>query len=488
MPQSNQLASKAANVVAGAAVGAFTALALSSQPRWLLESGHPRAIFTETDPISQIPSEADVVVIGGGIAGISTALFLNEYGLRTVVFEKGFVGGESSSRNFGWVYSNGFHEDKLPLAVDAKNIWTGLANRFGFDVSVRQGGNLQLASNEEELEAQRAWQREASQRFPKDIDAKILRASELDELIPRASAKYIGALHQPSDGSAEPTHAVPLIAKGARAEGVKVFAPVAVRAVETEGGAVHSVVTEHGEVRTKRVVVAGGAWSRLFLGNLGINLPQQNITSNVIRVKGGTAHQGAGHGGGVAWREQIDGSYSIGVTPHPIPVTWDSFRVLPDFMPALRQLLKNPLNSPLTIRVGSDLLQSMRTNRRWRNDEITEFERVRMLTAKPLMRAGDRAVAATREFFPALADARIIERWAGVIDATPDYTSVISEVPAMPGLFINTGHGAQGFALGPGAGRLAAQLVAEQAPLVDPEPFRLSRFSDGQPLLLREFL
>ncbi|MCZ2849898.1 NAD(P)/FAD-dependent oxidoreductase [Modestobacter sp. VKM Ac-2978] len=472
----------------GTSAGVLAGAAFAAQRRWLLESEVRRATPVETDPLSEIPAEADVVVIGAGIAGISTALYLKQFGLRTVVSEKRFVGGEALSRNFGWVYTNALHHNKVPLAVLAKDIWMGFADRFGFDVGVRRNGNLQLIANEEHLAVQSAWQREATQRFPRDVDARILGRDEIEDLIPNAGRQFIGALHQPSDGSAEPTHAVPVISKGARAEGVKVFAPVAVRGIETAGGAIHSVVMELGEVRTKRVVEAASDWSRLFLGNLGVDLPQQGIASSLMRVKGGTAFRGAGIGGGAAWREQIDGSYAIGVTMHAVPVTLDSFRLLPHFLPALKLALGNRAERLLSVQVGSDLLASLRTKRMWRNDEVTEFERVRMLTARPMVKAGDRGLAAVQELLPALRDAAIVERWAGVVDATPDYTSVVSEVPAIPGLFVNTGHGAQGYSLGPGVGRLAAEIIAEKPTSIDADMFRFSRFSDGSPLRIREFI
>ena len=376
----------------------------------------------------------------------------------------------------------------MPLANLAKKQWFGYGDRFGSDITVRRGGNILLLSDDDELAVQQEWQREATARYPDEIDARILRGRELNDLIPGADRRFVGALHQPSDGSAEPTHAVPLIAKGARAEGVQVFAPVAVRGIETAGGEIHSVVTELGEVRTKRVVLAGGAWSRMFLGNLGVDLPQQGVASPMMRVRGGTAMQGAGMGGDGAWREEVGGTYSIGATSHVIPVTLDSFRVLPAFLPALKQLVGDLPNSPLKLRIGSDLISSLRTPRRWSNGEVTEFERVRMLTGRPLPGAGESSLAAIQELFPDLRNAQIIERWAGIIDATPDYTSVISEVPQIPGLVLNTGHGAQGFSFGPGAGLLAAQIVAERAPSIDLAPFRFERFSDGTRLQIREFI
>ena len=73
----------------------------------------------------------------------------------------------------------------------------------------------------------------------------------------------------------------------------------------------------------------------------------------------------------------------------------------------------------------------------------------------------------------------MVEAWAGYIDVTPDAVPVISGVERLPGLFIATGFSGHGFGIGPGAGRLMADLVANDTPLVDPHAFRLSRFFDG---------
>ena len=81
--------------------------------------------------------------------------------------------------------------------------------------------------------------------------------------------------------------------------------------------------------------------------------------------------------------------------------------------------------------------------------------------------------------FPAFARARIVNCWAGYIDSTPDLVPVISPTDALPGLLIATGFSGHGFGIGPGAGHLAADLVTAATPIVDPSPFRLSRYSDG---------
>src|SRR5690606_21909375 len=94
----------------------------------------------------------------------------------------------------------------------------------------------------------------------------------------------------------------------------------------------------------------------------------------------------------------------------------------------------------------------------------------------------DAAAAKLCAAFPVFRAAEIAERWAGYIDATPDGIPVISPVDALPGFFIATGFSGHGFGIGPGAGRLMADLVAGATPVADPAPYRFARFSDGSKL------
>ena len=117
--------------------------------------------------------------------------------------------------------------------------------------------------------------------------------------------------------------------------------------------------------------------------------------------------------------------------------------------------------------------------RSWSLDETTPFERVRTLDPephRPILDGAQKAIAGT---FPAFRDVRIAERWGGMIDVTPDIVPVISGVDTMPGFFIATGFSGHGFGIGPGAGRLMADMVTGDAPVVDPATFRLGRFTDG---------
>jgi glycine/D-amino acid oxidase-like deaminating enzyme len=103
---------------------------------------------------------------------------------------------------------------------------------------------------------------------------------------------------------------------------------------------------------------------------------------------------------------------------------------------------------------------------------------MRVLDPEPDQFVVDRARAATAEAFPVFRNAVVAESWGGMIDVMPDAIPVISPVESLPGFFIATGFSGHGFGIGPGAGKLAADMVAGDPTLVDPAPFRLSRFTD----------
>jgi len=184
------------------------------------------------------------------------------------------------------------------------------------------------------------------------------------------------------------------------------------------------------------------------------------------------APETAAGGAGFAFRKRLDGGYSIarrGATYNDI--TPDSFRLFFDFLPSLAKNWRE-----LRLRVGRRFIEEWRIPRRWSLDETTPFEQVRVLDPVPaeklLAQSRDLLVAA----FPAFKGMRVAESWGGLIDVTPDAVPVISHVEGLPGFFLATGFSGHGFGIGPGAGKLAADLVAGDTPAVDPTPYRYGRF------------
>jgi glycine/D-amino acid oxidase-like deaminating enzyme len=119
---------------------------------------------------------------------------------------------------------------------------------------------------------------------------------------------------------------------------------------------------------------------------------------------------------------------------------------------------------------------------KWSFDAPTVFEKIRVLDPKPNERIVEPALQEITAAYPELQGIRMARIWAGWIDSTPDAVPVISRVGALPGLTIATGFSGHGFGIGPGAGRLAADLAVDDAPVVDPVPFELARLVDGRPI------
>jgi glycine/D-amino acid oxidase-like deaminating enzyme len=247
-----------------------------------------------------------------------------------------------------------------------------------------------------------------------------------------------------------------------------------VRSVETQGGRISGVVTERGSIACGAVLLAAGIWSRFFSGNLGIDLPQLKVMGSVMRthpLPGGPEVSVAGRRFG--WRRREDGGYIVSQADATIfDIVPDSFRLLNDFRPMIATGLRT-----LRLRVGRRFVEEARLARRWSPDEVTPFEQVRTADPQPAEWVLNEAAQRVAEAYPVFAGMRIAGKWGGLIDVMPDALPVIGSVESLPGLFMATGFSGHGFGIGPGAGRLAAELVLAAAPCVDPTPFRLERFS-----------
>ncbi len=423
-----------------------------------------------SDP--RLPERSDVVIVGGGIVGASAAMFLAEKGRSVVLCEKGRIGGEQSSRNWGWCRTMGRDAREIPLAIESLRLWRGMNERTGRETGFRQAGIVYLCENEKEIAAQEAWLNEARQY---QVDARLLRGAAIDALVPGASKMFVAAMHTPSDGRAEPSHAAPAIAEAARAAGATILTECAARGIETRAGRVCGVVTEKGRIGCDAVVLAGGAWSRLFCGNAGIELPQLRVLASVFRTAPLSGAPEVAVGGSVfAFRKRLDGGYTIARrNANVADITPDSFRLLLQYLPTLKQNY-----GEIRMQFGRRFFEELRIRRHWSLDQATPFEAVRVWDPAPKQATLAEAREVLARNFPVFAQMQVAESWGGMIDVTPDAVPVIGEVPSLPGFFLATGFSGHGFGIGPGAGRLAADLVAGNTPVVDPAPFRFSRFSE----------
>ena len=138
----------------------------------------------------------------------------------------------------------------------------------------------------------------------------------------------------------------------------------------------------------------------------------------------------------------------------------------------------------MRLRFNSQSLLELRAPRAWRAAGRSPFEVKRVLDPEPNRAFNREAFAAMARLYPKFTQVRIVQEWAGYIDVTPDVIPYIGPLGDLPGLTIATGFSGHGFGIGPAAGELAAQLAMGSAPCVDTLPFRISRFSDGSPIVL----
>lgn len=429
-------------------------------------------------PPEPCPQKADVVIIGGGIVGVSTAWFLAKQGVDVVLCEKGHIAGEQSSRNWGWVRCQGRDRRELPMMIESMNVWRGLEVEIGEDVGFTQGGCLYMARNEKELKKYADWL-PTGKEF--GLDTRIIEGKELDQHVHDASSQWLGAMYTASDARAEPHKAAPAIARAAQRSGAKMLTACAVRGIETEGGRLSAVVTEHGSIQTSTVLCAAGAWTSMFCRSLGITVPQLRVRGTVARTApADVILNGNLFDHKIGIRRRQDGGYTIAhgtILDHFI--TPSTFRFAFKFLPALVHEL-----SSLRISFGRPFLDELATPVKWPLDEESPFERIRVLNPEPNPTVLRNIRKNCDEVFPQLAGISIVESWAGMVETTPDVVPVMGEHESIPGFYIATGLSGHGFGIGPGAGKALAAMLTGTDVGIDMSPFRLNRFFDGSPMLL----
>jgi glycine/D-amino acid oxidase-like deaminating enzyme len=432
----------------------------------------PRVDPVQGDPA--LPGATGVVVIGGGIIGVCTAFFLARKGVSVVLCEKGGIAGEQSSRNWGWCRKMGRDPREIPLAIEAMRLWPEMNSLVEAETGFRRSGIAYLCRTPEELGQREAWLESVGKPF--QLETRLLTRNETSRVLPGLSGAWLGALYTASDGRAEPAHAAPAIAEAARRLGAVILTRCAVRGIETAGGRIAGVVTERGRIACDQVVLAGGVWSSLFCRPLQLRLPQLKVLSSVMRTErldGGPDASASGFGFGL--RKHLDGGYTVASwSSNVVDIVPDTIRYLRDFLPARRIH-----HTSLKLRLGSRFVTELVQPSRWRMDGPSPFEAVRTLDPPAHQPILEQARQHVTQAFPAFQAMKTAATWGGMIDVTPDAVPVISGVETLPGFFIATGFSGHGFGIAPGAGRLMAELVTGETPVVDPSPFRYNRFTDG---------
>ncbi|QXG27058.1 NAD(P)/FAD-dependent oxidoreductase [Pseudomonas viridiflava] len=428
------------------------------------------APLTAIESSPELPTQADVVVIGGGIIGAFTAYYLAKRGMKVALIEKGRIGAEQSSRNWGWCRQQNRDARELPMATKALELWEQFGAETGEQTGFSRCGLLYLSNNEQEIAG---WARWGEFARTVNVDTRMLTSQQAAEHGKATGKQWKGGVFAPSDGTADPSRAAPAVARAIMALGSTVHQGCAVRGIETEAGRLSAVVTEKGVIRTPIAVLAAGAWASSFCRQYGIRFPQATIRQTVLSVSAPSEEiPGALHTAGVSMTRRFDGTYTLAISGRGrVDPTTQLLRYGTQFLPMFMRRWRNLAPGGLEgIRSGHE------SWKRWSLDQPTPMEKMRILDPT----ADASAVALTyqraQELVPALRDSSINAAWAGYVDSTPDGVPGIGEMASLPGLVLAAGFSGHGFGIGPGAGHLIADTVSGAAPIVDPKPYHPDRF------------
>jgi glycine/D-amino acid oxidase-like deaminating enzyme len=405
----------------------------------------------------------DAVVIGGGIVGCAIANFLAQAGLQVTVLERLEVAGCQSGLNAGWIRALGRAAPELPLIQASTRIWRTWTDELGLPLTV--GGGYSLARDDAQLALLQRWKASADGLLP---GVELLAPEAVATRLPWLRGSWRGAIHHAADGYAEPREVTLAVAARARALGVEVRERATVARILTARGAVHGVSSSGGDVRAPLVVCAAGAWTSRLLRPVPFALPVLVLRSTLMRTQSlppiGSACVMTPHG---ALRQSSDGSLVVAAGVRAdLDLTLEAVRFLPWFFGSREQARgRLAVHPTFLIRELSAAL-----GRRRGAVHAGPWPAV----AAPNREKASTTAAAMSGLLAA--PLRPVQLWAGYVDVTPDALPMIGPVPEVSGLHVASGFSGHGFGVGPGAGKLAAQLILGQAPIVDPRPFSPERF------------
>ncbi|WP_315720851.1 MULTISPECIES: FAD-binding oxidoreductase [unclassified Bradyrhizobium] len=426
-------------------------------------------VHVETSPT--LPERADAVVIGGGIVGVFAAYYLARRGLAVALIEKGRIGAEQSSRNWGWCRQQNRDARELPMATLSLDLWERFAGDSGEATGFSRCGLFYLSNDEAELAGWARWGEFAK---TAGVTTHMLDGRQASERGAATGRRWKGGVFSPTDGTASPADAAPAVARAILKQGGTVHQMCAVRGVESRGGRLSAVVTERGTIRTSLAVLSAGAWTSSFCHQLGVALPIASIRSSALALSPSAEPlPPALHTAAVSITRRGDGGHTLAISGRGrVDPTLQQLRFAPHFLPMFAKRWRNLLPGGLEgLRSGHETLG------RWRLDEPTPMEHMRILDPAPDQATIRLTHARALELLPALKQSQVTATWAGYIDSTPDGVPVIGELAALPGLIVAAGFSGHGFGIGPGAGHLIADLVTAATPIVDPKPYAPERFA-----------
>ncbi|MEZ5925883.1 MAG: FAD-dependent oxidoreductase [Hyphomicrobiaceae bacterium] len=365
---------------------------------------------------------ADVVVIGAGIIGLSTGYRLAKAGARVIVLEKGRVAYEASSRATGFLSLRADTPGESPLAQAAERLWDGLDDELGYPTEWTQKGRLWVAASDRQW---RDLQSDHKLYARSGIAFDLIDPARCRELVPALAPTVRGGIFTPRSGHANPQRASQAFAWAMRDRGGELRELTAVTGIRSHNGRVTGVDTTAGPIDAGAVVSCAGPQTTLIGRMVGVSIPVASVRLEaMITTPLPPLFEVAIVANGISVRQTRRGNIHINGGPHE----W----------------------------IGVDI------------DREPEKPNT------PLLRnIARRAV----ELMPSLSHAQVLRSWAGIVEITPDQTTLIERLREPDGMIIATCSG-HGFGMAPSMGVALAELALEGRTSMPVGSLGLERFGD----------
>ncbi len=363
---------------------------------------------------------ASVVIVGGGVTGLSAAWWLARAGVDVLVIEKGMIGWEASGRNGG-----GCSHHHSPLFLEEQRLWPQMDELLGYPTEF-SASRVRLASSEHQMAL---YGRALSNAKRQGFESEVLDTKQIKEFVPLAGENMVGGYFYKFGGHANPHRTVQAYAWAMQDHGGRVMQHCAVTGFQMTGGKVSGVETERGLIACDQLVIAAGPQTGRLSAMLGQEVPVASARCEMVVTEPlPLMPYGGVDGNGLYGRQTLRGNLAYGGGPHE----W--LDIAGNAAPA----------KPTT----------------------------------PLMGHIGRRLA---ELLPKAAHARIIRSWAGVIENTPDGRPVIDRLASLDNVVVAT-LSSVGFGLSPASGHAIRDLVIDGAcSFADISSFKLSRFAQLEP-------
>lgn len=369
------------------------------------------------------PQIASVVVIGGGVMGLSAAYHLARSGVRdVVVIEQAELGSGSTCKSAGGVRAQFSDAVNIELGLRSLRAFERFRQDFDQEIDLHQVGYLFLLDRPEHVDA---FERNVDLQNQLGVPSRMIDVSEAKRLSPLISTDgLLGAAYSPTDGHCTPESVVLGYAGAVRELGARILRGTRVEGIELDGPAIRSVRTKAGTIRTGTVVCAAGPWSREIGEMAGLDLPVVPLRRQILTT------------------EPMDGLDPD--TPFTIDFTTSFY-----FHGEGRGLLLG-MSDP---------------------DETPGFKLSRSDSWLP------RLGGAIERRAPALSEVGIASGWAGLYEMTPDHNALIGESAKVSRFLYATGFSGHGFLMGPAVGEVIRDLYHGVQPVVDVSALDISRFT-----------